>query len=112
LGQRGAGVAAFAVRRGSGANSFLPVAFKVTEVADACFISPRAKTPSMITTSPIFKELAFHPFFSRSSALPNSTAQLKTLPFASRTFMKKKALGFTQSTFVTGPSSVTFRVES
>src|SRR5687767_9375783 len=112
LGQRGAGAAAGAGFGGDGLNNRLPAAFRTTEFAEACFNSLRASTPSTVTISPTFKEEAFHPAFSRSRGLPNSTAQLKMVPFASRTFMKKNARGFAQSILVTGPSSVTFRVES
>src|SRR5215475_4627096 len=55
---------------------------------------------------------AFHPSRSRSSGLPNSTAQFVTVPDASRTSMNKKALGLTQSILVTTPCNFTSRLLS
>src|SRR4030095_15362108 len=89
-----------------------PDAFNTTDVAEAWRGSVRAATPCTVKVSPTFNELDFQPFRSNSSGFPNSTAQLASLPAASRTLMNRNARGFTQSIFVTTPSSVTLRLES
>src|SRR6185503_19488974 len=92
-GQRGAGVAGAAARRGAGVNNRFPV--RVTDFAEACLASLLAGRPSTATVSPICNVLRFQPSRSSSIGLPISTAQFATVPVASRTSRKKNALGVT-----------------
>src|SRR6266850_2303050 len=87
-GQRGAGADAADARRAGATNNLLPVLFNTTDFANACLLSPRAGVPSTLTMSPMRSELCFQPSLSRSSGLPNSTAQFVAAPPASLTSMK------------------------
>ena len=71
---------------GFAAASFLPLA-RVSDLPLICLLPSRARIPSAVTLSPTWTTSRFHPWplRLRSSVLWYSTAQLVTLPFASRT---------------------------